>query len=76
MWGVKWPEYVWCNVKNVPDLGFGVGLDPTLLLLLPALGAGRGSFGRFAEEEEEDGPEEALDEIVVEEVVDGGGGGQ
>lgn len=45
-----------------------------MLLLLPALGAGRGSFGLFAEEEEVDGTEALVVEIVVEAVVGGSGG--
>lgn len=65
----------------LPDLGFGVGCErcSVLLLLLPALGAGRGSFGRFAKFAEA----EALDDDVVVvfgkidvEAVVGGSGGQ
>lgn len=82
--GIKWPECALCKtLSTIPDLGFGIDAPP--LLLLPALGAGRGSFGLFAEvvdeeeEEEVDGPEalvvvDDVDKIDVEAVVGGSGG--
>lgn len=82
--GIKWPECALCKtLLTIPDLGFGFGIDAPPLLLLPALGAGRGSFGLFAEvvdeeeEDEVDGPEALVvdvDKIDVEAVVGGSGG--